>query len=64
VHVAAGTAVVVGALVLARRALVAAAAVGTVAIAAARLYLHGHPLSDVVGGLALGVTVRDLLLRR
>jgi membrane-associated phospholipid phosphatase len=33
------------------------------AVAASRLYLHVHFLTDVVGGVALGIAVYAALLR-
>lgn len=45
------------------RRLVAAAAAVTMAVAASRLYLHVHFLTDVVGGVALGIAVYAALLR-
>ena len=64
-HAAHGVVLLVIAVLLARAspglarpaALIVAGAVGAVAVAASRVYLGAHYLSDVVGGVGLGVTI-------
>jgi undecaprenyl-diphosphatase len=52
------------ALLTGRRAFIVAAAVVAVTIGAARLYLHVHYLTDVLGGFALGTAVFAPVLAR
>jgi undecaprenyl-diphosphatase len=63
-HAAYAIVFLTAAMLTGRRALIAGAVVVAVSIGVARLYLHVHYLTDVLGGFALGTAVFAPVLAR